>query len=137
MCLESEGNAAEEKNPDAAVVTIEDPDESTPKKPKKKRERPPPDPTDPAVIAAKAAAHSKIAEEEAKKKLDAEAASQPSRLDECKYYTSLILGKNDSIFKVISIQLYFHYRYALYRQRFRFLVYGAVCLRPCHFDPDA
>jgi len=77
----------------AVSVTIEDSEaEVTPAKQKKKRERPPPDPTDPAVIAAKAAEHTKAAEAEAEALKEAEEGSKPSRVEECKYYTSLTLG---------------------------------------------
>ena len=65
---------------------------ATPKKQKKKRERPPPDPTDPAVIAAKAADHNKNLEAEQEALKAKEDDSKPSKLEECKYYTSLTLG---------------------------------------------
>jgi len=83
-----------------SVTIIEDSEaEVTPAKQKKKRERPPPDPTDPAVIAAKAAEHNKAAEAEAEALKDAEEGNQPSRLEECKYYTSLLLGT----FSIVSV----------------------------------
>jgi len=78
----------EGKNPDESTVTIEE----TPKKSKKKKERPPPDPSDPTVIAKRAAVHTAEATAEAEAKLRAESESKPSKLEECKYYTSLILG---------------------------------------------
>merc|ERR1712209_35947 len=77
----------EEKNPDDATVTIED----TPKKLKKKRERTP-DPTDPVVIAERAAEHTAEALAEAEARAKAEEESKPSKIEECKYYTSLTLG---------------------------------------------
>jgi len=78
----------------AVSVTIEGDSEAevTPAKKKNKRERPPPDPTDPAVIAAKAAEHTKAAEAEAEAARALEDDAQPSRAEECKYYTSLTLG---------------------------------------------
>ena len=78
----------------ATTVTIEAPSDEaiTPKKSKKKRERPPPDPTDPAVIAEKAAVHTAEAEAEAAAMKAAEEDSKPSKVEECKYYTSLTLG---------------------------------------------
>lgn len=83
-----------------SVTIIEDSEaEVTPAKQKKKRERPPPDPTDPAVIAAKAAEHNKAAEAEAEALKDAEEGNQPSKLEECKYYTSLLLGT----FSIVSV----------------------------------
>jgi len=78
----------EEKNPDESTVTIEE----TPKKSKKKKERPPPDPSDPTFIAQRAAVHTAEATAEAEAKLRAESETKPSKLEECKYYTSLVLG---------------------------------------------
>lgn len=83
-----------DKNPDEAAVTIEADDlATTPKKSKKaKRERPPLDPTDPAVIAERAAAHNANAAKEAAAAEALDKANATSKLDECKYYTSLTLG---------------------------------------------
>ena len=66
--------------------------EDTPKKSKKKRERTP-DPTDPVVIAERAAEHTAEALAEAEARAKAEEESKPSKIEECKYYTSLTLGK--------------------------------------------
>jgi len=83
------------KNDDleATTVTIEAPSDEaiTPKKSKKSK-RPPPDPTDPAVIAEKAAAHTAEAAAEAAAIKAAEEDNKPSKIEECKYYTSLTLG---------------------------------------------
>ena len=65
--------------------------EDTPKKSKKKRERTP-DPTDPVVIAERAAEHTAEALAEAEARAKAEEESKPSKIEECKYYTSLTLG---------------------------------------------
>ena len=81
----------DEKNNQDETTTVSI--EETPKKtPKKKRERPPPDPTDPAVIAERAAAHTADALAEAEALRRAEEDAKPSKLEECKYYTSLTLG---------------------------------------------
>ena len=63
----------------------------TPKK-KRKREKRPPDPTDPAVIAAKAAVHTAKLEAEAAALAAAEEEAIPTPMENCKYYTSLVLG---------------------------------------------
>ena len=63
----------------------------TPKK-KRKREKRPPDPTDPAVIAAKAAVATAKLEAEAAAIAAAEEAAIPTPMENCKYYTSLVLG---------------------------------------------
>lgn len=128
--MEVEENQEENTLAEAAVVTIE---ESTPKK-KKKRERPPPDPTDPAVIAAKAAAHSKNAEAEAAALKAAEEDNKPSKLDECKYYTSLTLGKKAHFSLKWRLHSQVIFRHALHCKRFCFPISGAVCPRPSYFD---
>jgi hypothetical protein len=93
-----EGTPSKKRNPDESTVTIQDPDEdseadegTTPKK-SKKNERPPPDPSDPVYIAERAAVLTAAAETEAAERATAEKDNQPSKLDNCKYYTSLTLG---------------------------------------------
>ena len=63
----------------------------TPKK-KRKHEKRPPDPTDPMVIAAKAAVATAKLEAEAAAIAAAEEAAIPTPMENCKYYTSLVLG---------------------------------------------
>ena len=75
---------------DEATANAETAD-ATPKK-KRKREKRPPDPTDPAVIAAKAAVHTAKLEAEAAALAAAEEEAIPTPMENCKYYTSLVLG---------------------------------------------